>query len=63
MREAARDLLVRFIPARHVMDDDDSGVRPGAERTREIGVDLVVLVSTQVNGFGQLCFVRHGPLL
>ena len=63
MGEAPPDFLVRVVPAGHVMNDNHAGIRPGAERSREVGVDRVVLVSAQINGFRKLGFVSHCSLL
>src|SRR2546425_13305139 len=58
----ARNLLVRSIPARHVVNDDHARMTPGTERSREVGVDLVTLVPAHVDGFGKLRLVGHGAL-
>src|SRR5207248_10822462 len=59
MREAARDLLRRPVPAWHVVNDDDAPVRPGADGACEVRVDLVALVAEHQNRLGEERFVAH----
>src|SRR5215472_14931832 len=41
MDKFARHLAGPFVPARHMMDHDDAGMRPGAGRMRVIGIAAV----------------------
>ena len=45
IRESARDLLGRLVPAGRVVDDEHSRERSRSERPGEIGADLVVTVT------------------
>src|SRR5712691_1857561 len=59
MGEAARDRLVRDIPARHVMDDDHARVQERAQGPGQVGIDLISLMPSDQDGLGELSFVCH----
>ena len=53
MGEFAGDLASPFIPARHVVNHDDAGMRPGIGRVRVIGV-AAVAATPAINGHPRL---------
>ena len=61
--EAARDLLGRPVPARHVVDDHHAGRGAHADGARQVRVDLITLVPAHEHRLGEERFVGHGSLL
>ena len=57
MGEAARELTVEFVPAGQVMYQDYGRERPGAQRTRHVGVDPIPVIAGDGYGLGYLSFV------
>jgi hypothetical protein len=45
MGEFARDLARPFIPARHVVDHHNAGMRPGIRRVRIIGITAIAAMA------------------
>ena len=60
--EAAGNLLVRDVPAGHVVDDHHARVGAGAEGASEIRVDLVALVPAQGKGVQTLATAVFLPM-
>src|SRR5579875_1113539 len=56
--QLAHDLFGPLVPAGHVVDDDDAGARPHAQRTREVRFNEVAVVSAHCDRFCQHTFVR-----
>lgn len=53
-----RHLLGGVVPARHVADDDDVRIRPGAERACEVCADEVATMAAVGDGLRHQSLVR-----
>src|SRR5215468_4613316 len=60
MGELAGRLLDPFIPPGHVMDQDDAGPRPAAERPRVIGFAHIPLMAAKGDRLREHTFIGHG---
>ena len=49
IRQLAGVLLRRLVPAGHVMDHHDPGVRAGSRGARQVGIDRVALVAAHLH--------------
>src|SRR5687767_5997580 len=60
MGEFARGLAVPLVPAGHVVDHHDAGKRSGANWTRTIGIDQIILKPWDGDSFREHAFVHVG---